>query len=164
MPNRISLVALISCLLFTACSLGGGVSKDLATGLTYHYAHCVVRDVQLVNARNIPFTDNIVHMGATFLISATGIHNFTLTDGKAHPGCELTLKDKSNKTIAQVPDLLESSAKDGISTSGPLDLSATITMSPPLVSGETYTITARFFDKKEAKREVVAEVTVQLED
>ena len=164
MPNRISLAAIVSCLLFTACSLGGGVSKDVATGLTYHYTHCVVQDVQLVNPRNIPFTDNIVHIGATFLISAIGIQNFTLTEGKAHPGCELILKDKTNKTIAQVPDLLESSAKDGISTSGPLDLAATITLSPPLVTGETYTITARFFDKKDSKREVVAEVTVQLED
>jgi hypothetical protein len=103
-------------------------------------------------------------MGATFLVSATGIQNFTLTDGKAYTGCELTLKDRFNKTVARVPDILESSAKDGISTPGPLDLAATITMSPPLMSGETYTITARFFDKKEVKREVVAEVAVLLED
>ncbi len=164
MSTRISLIAVISCLALTACSISGGRSKDLATGLTYRYAHCSVRDVQLVDTRNIPFTSNIVHMGATFLVSATGIQNFTLTDGKAYTGCELTLKDRFNKTVARVPDILESSAKDGISTPGPLDLAATITMSPPLMSGETYTITARFFDKKEVKREVVAEVAVLLED
>jgi hypothetical protein len=37
-------------------------------------------------------------------------------------------------------------------------------MSPPLISGETYMISARFFDKKEPKRVVVAEVVVQLEN
>ncbi|MET0466443.1 MAG: hypothetical protein ABW007_25015 [Chitinophagaceae bacterium] len=164
MSTRIPPIAVISCLVLTACSIGGGVNKDLATGLTYRYAHCSVRDVQLVDTRNIPFTNNVVHMGATFLISATGIQNFTLTDGKAYPGCELTLKDKLNKTIAQVPDVLESTAKDGISTPGSLDLTATITMSPPLMSGESYRITARFFDRREVKREVVAEVEVRLED
>lgn len=164
MSSRILLTTIISCLLLIACSLDGGRSKDLATGLTYHYTNCLVRDVRLIDARNVPYTNNIVHMGATFLVSATGIQNFTLTDGKAYPGCELTVKDKSNKIIAQMPDVLESSAKDGISTPGPLDLAATLTMSPPLISGETYMITARFFDKKEAKREVVAEVAVLLED
>ncbi|MCG2616194.1 hypothetical protein LZZ85_17990 [Terrimonas sp. NA20] len=164
MSTRISLAAVTSWLILTACSIGGGANKDLATGLTYRYTHCSVRDVQLVDVRNIPFTSNVVHMGTTFLVSASGIQNFTLTDGKAYPGCELTLKDKLGKTIAQVPDLLESTAKDGIITPGPLDLAATITMSPPLTSGETYRITARFFDKKEVKREVVAEVVVQLVD
>jgi hypothetical protein len=161
MSNRITLTAVISCLVLTACSIGGGVNQGW---LTYHYAHCTVRNVQLVDTRNKPFTSNIVQMESTFLIAATGVQNFTLTDGKAYPGCELSIKDQFDKTIAQVPDILESTAKDGISTPGPLDLAATITMSPPLKSGETYRITARFFDKKETKREVVAEVAVQLED
>jgi hypothetical protein len=161
MSNRISLTAVVSCFVLTACSIGGGVR---AGWLTYRYTHCIVRNVQLVDASNKPFTDNVVHMGATFLVAATGIQHFTITDGKAYPGCELSVKDKFDKTIARIPDVLESIAKDGIHTPGPLDLAATITLSPPLKSGETYKVTARFFDKKEAEREVVAEVAVQLED
>lgn len=161
MSRPVAMTAVISGVVLTACSIGGGVSEGK---LTYHYTDCVVRNVQLVDAGNKPITNNVVHMGTTFLIAATGIQNFTLTDGKAYPGCELSVTDRFDKTIARIPDVLESSAKDGISTPGALDLSATITMSPPLTSGETYKITARFFDKKEAKKEVVAEVAVRLED
>lgn len=164
MSTRISISAAIICLILTACSISAGQGKDPATGLTYHYAHCSVQDVKLVDSKNLPFTGNVVHMGATFQISATGIQNFALTDGKAYPGCELTVKDKADKTIAHVSDVLESSAKDGINTPGPLDLAATITMSPPLISGESYLITARFFDKKESTKGVVAEVAVQLQE
>lgn len=161
MSNRIPLTVVISCLALAACSIGEGAVEG---ALTYRYANCAVRNVQLVDAGNKPIINNVVPMGATFQIAATGVQNFIRTDGKAYPACELSVKDKFGKTIARMPDVLESSAKDGINTPGPLDLSATITMTPPLKSGETYKIIARFFDKKDVKSEVVAEVVVLLED
>lgn len=162
MLNRISLIVVVCYVLCCACSYSSGVNKDLATGLTYSYKNCRVGDVQMVDERGIPFTSNIVPINSTFLIKALGVQNFQVVNGKAFPGCEITLKDKLDKIVGHLPDLFESSAKEGIPTPGPLDLSATISLSQPLVTGDTYSVDARFFDKQQPGRELVVSVDVLL--
>ena len=150
-------------LLFAACSFSAGAKKDFETGLTYTYKGCTVTDVKLVDAQKIPLTSNVVQLGETFAIAVSGVQNFRLTDGKAYPGCELTIKDSLGNVLATAPDILEASAKDGIATPGPLDLSATFRFSEPFTSGETCFVTARFFDKENPQTELVASVKVLIE-
>ncbi|MFT3704363.1 MAG: hypothetical protein QM802_18485 [Agriterribacter sp.] len=162
MPNRILFIAVLYCMVYSACSYSSGVSKDLATGLTYSYKNCQVRDVKMVDEKGIPFTSNIVPINATFFIKASGVQNFQLMNGKVFPGCEITVKDKLKDTVGHLPDAFVVSAKDGIATPGPLDLSASIVLSSPLVTGETYAVEARFFDKQQANRELTVSVDVLL--
>ena len=150
-------------LILAACSFSAGAKKDLKTGLTYTYKGCTVMNVKLVDAQQIPLTSNEVQLGATVAIAAFGVQNFRLRDGKAYPGCELTIKDSLGKVLATAPDILEADAKDGIATPGPLDLSATFRFSEPFTSGETCYVTARFFDKKNPGTELTASVKVLIE-
>lgn len=162
MPNRIYFIVALCCMMCSACSYSGGVVKDLATGMAYSYKNCRVRDVQMVDERGIPFTSNVVPINSTFLIKASGVQHFQVMNGKAFPGCEITLKDKLKNIVGHLPDLFETSAKEGIPTPGPLDLSASISLSKPLVTGETYSVEARFFDKQQSNRELVVSVDVLL--
>lgn len=149
--------------LFAACTFSAGVKKDLATGLVYSYKGCSVREVTLVDAQQIPLTGNVVRLNETYAIAAAGVQRFQLTGGKAYPGCELTVKDTLGHTIAHAEDVLEDSAKEGIDTTGPLDLSATFHFSRPFNHGESYTVIARFFDKQHAENEIIASVKLLLE-
>lgn len=162
MSNRICFIVVLCCIIFSACSFSTGVVKDLATGMAYSYKNCRVRDVEMVDEKGIPFTSNVVPINSTFLIRASGVENFRILNGKAFPGCEITVKDNLKKTVGHLPDAFNVSAKDGINTPGLLDLSATISLSKPLVAGETYSVDARFFDKQESNRELLVSVDVLL--
>lgn len=148
--------------LFAGCSFNGGVKKDLTTGLTASYAGFAVNDVKLVTPQGIALTDNTVSLDSSFAIAVFGVRHFQLIDGKAYPGCELTIKDTPGKIIAHAADVLAAFTKDGIATKDAVDLAATIRMSKPLIVGEKYHITARFFDKQNSKNELLAEVNVVL--
>ncbi|MEO6979057.1 MAG: hypothetical protein ABI113_11785, partial [Mucilaginibacter sp.] len=92
-----------------------------------------------------------------------GVENYKLNGGKAYPGCELTLKDKSGKVAGSIPDLFADISKNGLNPTGATTLTAMLTLQHPFVSGETYHITARFFDKEEPKNEIKVDVDVLLQ-
>ena len=162
MFNYKNLCNLLPIIILTGCRFSAGVKKDLYTGLTFQYYDCTVNDVQLKDNAGIPLTSNLVHLNSQVEIAATGVGNFQLVNGRAYPGCELTVQDSTGKIIAQAPNVLADASREGIVTNNLLDLSATVSFSEPLVKGQTYEITARFFDTKKQKREVVTKVDLWL--
>jgi len=150
-------------LTLTACHFSVGTSKDFNTGLKESHNGFAVRDVFLANKDGQHLKSNKVKMDSTFTIVATGVENYKLNGGKAYPGCELTLKDKTGKVLGSIPDLLADIAKNGIAPTGATTLTAMLSLHHPFVSGETYHVAARFFDKYEPKNEIKVEVDVLLQ-
>lgn len=165
--KRISPLAFVTCIcvtfLFSACHFSVGTSKDFNTGLKESHNGFTVSNVFLANKAGQHLTSNKVKMDSTFTIVATGVENYKLNDGKVYPGCELTLKDKAGKVLGSIPDLMADLAKNGLVPTGATTLTAMLSLHRPFISGETYHITARFFDKNEPKNVITADVDVLLQ-
>ena len=158
-----SLVCTFIAITLTACHFSVGTSKDFNTGLKESHNGFAVSDVFLANKAGQHLSSNKVKMDSTFTIVATGVENYKLNGGKAYPGCELTLKDKTGKVLGSIPDLLADIAKNGLEPTGATALTAMLSLHHPFVSGETYHVTARFFDKYEPKNIITADVDVLLQ-
>lgn len=158
-----SLVCAFIAITLTACHFSVGTSKDFNTGLKESHNGFVVSDVFLANKAGQHLSSNKVKMDSTFTIVATGVENYKLNGGKAYPGCELILKDKTGKVLGSIPDLLADIAKNGLEPTGATALTAMLSLHHPFVSGETYHVTARFFDKYDPKNVITADVDVLLQ-
>lgn len=150
-------------LLLSACQFSVGTKKDLKTGLSLSYNGFKADDAYLVDATGKRMENNKVPLNSNFSIVVTGVGNYTLKNGKAYPGCEITVKDKSGKVMGTLPDVMSEAAKNGLDPNGAVTLTATVSMSPPFKVGETYHVIARFFDKQNAKSKLTAEVDVVLQ-
>jgi len=157
--RSLHLVMLVS----TGCHFSVGTRKDFNTGLSMSYNGFAVNDVFLANRAGKHLKSNKVAMDSTFSIVAAGVENYTLKDGKAYPGCELMIKDKSGKVVGSSPDVMADLAKNGLAPEGATTLFATITLHHPFISGETYHVSVRFFDKQNAKNEIKADIDVLLQ-
>ena len=158
-----ALVCAFIALTLTACHFSVGTSKDFNTGLKESHNGFSVSDVFLANKAGQHLKSNKVKMDSTFIIVATGVGNYKLNGGKAYPGCELTLKDKTGKVMGSVPDLMADIAKNGLEPTGATTLTAMLSLHHPFVSGETYHVAARFFDKEDPKNEIKVDVDVLLQ-
>lgn len=147
----------------SACQFSVGTKKDLKTGLAISYNGFSVEDVFLTNGVRSRLSTNKIPIDSTFSIIATGVGNYKLKDGKAYPGCELTIKDKSGKVMGNAPDLMAEVSRNGLDPAGATTLSATLTLHAPFVAGETYHVTARFFDKENPKNQLTADVNIALQ-
>ncbi len=153
----------LTVIIFAGCHFSAGVKKDLKTGLSVSYNGFEVNEVYLADKAGKPLPNNKVFMDSTFSIIAKGVDNYKLKDGKAYPGCELTIKDKNGKVLGGSPDVMEGIAKDGLIPKNATVLSAILTLHHPFVVGETYHVAARFFDKENAKNELKADIDILLQ-
>jgi len=149
-------------LLLAACQFSVGTKKDLKTGLSISYNGFTADDAYLINAAGKRMENNYVPLNTNFSIVVTGVGNYTLKNGKAYPGCEITVKDISGKIMGTLPDVMSNAAKNGFDPANAVTLTATVSMSPPFKIGETYHVIARFFDKQNPKNKLTAEVDVVL--
>jgi len=165
--KRTFLLAYATCIfvtiLFSACHFSVGTSKDFNTGLKESHNGFAVSEVYLADKAGQHLSSNKVKMDSMFTIVANGVENYKLNNGKAYPGCELTLKDKSGKVMGTIPDLFTDISKNGLDPAGATKLTAMLTLHQPFVSGETYHVTARFFDRYEPKNEIKTDVDVLLQ-
>lgn len=148
---------------FCGCHFSAGTQKDVKTGLSVSYNGFAIEGANLTDASGKQLNSNKIPMDSTFAIQVKGVQNYTLRNGKAFPGCELTITDKNNKLLASAPDLMENVVKDGLEPKGAAVLYATISLHPPFKRGETYHIAARFFDKENVKNEIKTDVDVTLQ-
>jgi len=154
---------ILSVILLAGCQFSTEVKKDLKTGLTTSYNGFKVRDVFLSNfiAQRLP--SNKIPLNSTFLIIATGVENYTLKNGRAYPGCEITIKDKTGKVMGHIDDAM-ADVKNGLMPETVTTLSARATLrQPPFVKGETYHVTVRFFDKQNSKNKINADIDIVVE-
>lgn len=151
------LIALSSIILFS-CNFSKGVKKDLSTGLSSSYNGFAVEDIYLsVDGKKL--SSNKVVLGNVVTIVATGVDNFKVKEGKVFPGCSILLIDKSGKEILNLADAF-SEMKEGIESSKASTLNADLNTGNPMVSGETYHLKTRFYDKLKKENEIVSEVNL----
>lgn len=150
-------------IILPGCNFSVGTKKDFNTGLKVSYNGFRIDNAYLVNAAGKPLNTNKIPLDSGFAIQVTGVENYTLKNGKAYPGCELQIWDKTGKSLGTAPDLMAGITKNGLEPKGATVLSATLTLHEPFKRGETYRIAARFFDKENKKNEIKTDVEVALQ-
>jgi predicted small secreted protein len=159
--KKISLT-LIALALLTACNFSKGVKKDLTTGLSASYNGFALEDVYLAAEDGSRLPNNQVPLGSKIRIVVDGVENFANKDGKVFPGCTIVLTDKQGKSLLNLPDAFES-LNAGTTEDQAHVLQADLSTGNPMVSGETYHLKTRFFDKNNPESEIVAEVDLVMQ-
>jgi hypothetical protein len=142
-------------LALAGCNFSKGTKKDLRTGLSYSYNGFRLQDVILVDAANQRMTDNKVSLNTKMAIVAFGVNGYALKDEKAYPGMMLLLTDKKGTPIINAADLFE--GDQGHPAASASELRGDITVAQPMVSGETYHLKIRIWDKVKTENEITAE-------
>jgi predicted small secreted protein len=156
-PALVVLLAplILSSTLLTSCNFSKGTKKDLLTGLSFSYNGFMVQDVLLVNPANKRMTDNKVPINTRIAIVALGLNNYGLKDGKVFPGMALLVTDKSGTPVLKADDLF--AGDPGHPPAEATELRGDVTIAKPMVTGETYHVKMRIWDKVKAENELNAE-------
>jgi hypothetical protein len=150
--------SIILLFLFVSCNFSKGVKKDLNTGLSTSYNGFSVDDVFLsLGDEGTKLSSNKVALGSVVSVMATGVENFTETNGMVFPGCTIILTDKAGKELLNLPDAF-SDQVNGLKKEEATTLRATLTTGAPMAAGETYHLKCRFYDKKNKESEIIVDV------
>ena len=143
-------VLMVAALFLSGC-VNQGTSKDLTSGLEYSYKGLSIDGAQLMVTHN--GVDSEVNAAPVFSIADEpyivfkGLHGFTSKDGKYAMGLDIAVKDATGKTIISKNDIVPKA----MSTAEYLDVlgkfNPYIKIGNPMKLGETYTWTARIYDK-----------------
>jgi hypothetical protein len=148
----------LAVLSLTACNFSAGTKKDLSTGLSYSYNGFTVGEAYFVGPDNKPLGSNEVAVNTTVAIVLQGIENYVLENDRAFPGLSMSVTDKDGNTVLGNSDLFEGG--DGYSAADASILRGTVTVGDPMVSGETYHVKMRVWDKKKPESEITAEIDI----
>jgi len=158
---------LIFCILTLLVSCSGdfskGVKQDLSTGLSTSYTGFSLEDIYLTDTKGTRLTDNKISIGSPLAVVAAGVDHFELKEGRVFPGCSILLTDKTGVEILKLPDAFEH-VKDGYTKAEASVLSASLTTGAPMVAGETYHLSVRFYDKLKKDNEIVSSVDLRLQN
>ena len=160
MNKRLFFPVFFFCLIISSCNFSKGVKKDLSTGLSASYSGFSIEDIYL-SSEEQRLSNNSVAMGSKIYITATGVENFKVKDGKVYPGCTIILTDKGGKEMLNLPDAF-SDLVNGTTTPEAKTLQANITTGNPMAVGETYHLYVRFYDKNNKESEIVANVDLKM--
>ena len=153
----------ITLVTLSSCNYSKGVKKDLTTGLSASYNGFGMDDIYLADAEGNRLNNNKIAMGSKIAIMATGVENFVNKDGKVFPGCSILLTDKNKKEVLNLPDAF-SDMVSGTPEAEAKTLQASLNTGNPMVVGETYHLSVRFFDKHKKENEILADVEVLMKE
>ena len=157
MNKRLFFSAILFSLIFSSCNFSKGVKKDLSTGLSASYNGLALEDIYLTDAKGNRLSNNQISLGSKLDVVATGVDYFVEKDGKVFPGCSILLTDKTGKEILNLPDAF-AEMKEGAIIAEAKTLQASLNTGDPMLVGETYHLSVRFFDKNKKENEIVANV------
>ena len=157
MNKRLFFSAILFSLIFTSCNFSKGVKKDLNTSLSAAYNGLALEDIYLTDAKGNRLSNNQISLGSKLDVVATGVDYFVEKDGKVFPGCSILLTDKTGKEILNLPDAF-AEMKEGTIIAEAKTLQASLNTGDPMLVGETYHLSVRFFDKNKKENEIVANV------
>lgn len=155
-----SLLSLITVTLLTACSFSAGTKKDLTTGLSYSYNGFNVSEVYFVDSDNLPKGSSEVELNSQVAIVVQGIENYMLVNDKAYPGMSLYVTDKNGNQVIGEADMFESNI--GYSAEDASVLRGTITVGEPMVSGETYHVELKIWDKNRTDNTISVSLDIRV--
>lgn len=155
--TKYPLLLLSLSLVITSCQFSKGVKKDLNTGLSASYNGFALDDIYLADENRNRLGDNKITLGSKVLVLATGVDHFSEKEGKVFPGCRIILTDKSRKEILNLPDAF-ADMPNGTTAAEAKTLEASLNTGTPMVIGETYHLSVRFYDKNKKENEIVSHV------
>lgn len=161
MKSNYLLTLAIGCSILAGCNFSAGAKKDFSTGLSYSYNGFVVQNVRLIDQANNAMISNKVQLNTEVAITALGIHNYGVKDGKAFPGMLLLVTDSTGKPVINVADLFADN--QGYPPERATELRGTITVAKPMAAGQTYHVKMHIWDKVTAGNEVNAETDLVVE-
>jgi hypothetical protein len=145
--RSILFLLLAACLfILIACniSVGGGVKKDLTTGLTTTYKNLVLEESLLImNDEEIHHTD--IPLGESILLVNKGVSGLVEKEGKVSTGCSLEITDSAGNILLKEQDLFK--GHDMFDAKDATVLKCTINTGAPMKWDETYTAKVVFWDK-----------------
>lgn len=134
-----------------------GIKKDALTGLKVSNHGLGLEECYLAVDKKKLKTDE-VPLGKKVVFYVTGVSGFVAKEGKVEVGASMSVKDKNDKTIFEKPDLF--GAGGSVTVEDAKSLSITLKMSEPMVIGDAYTWSFRFWDKQ-GKGEITGTVTLK---
>lgn len=160
----LSLIAAMTGLLVgcNGCHFSKGFSKDLTTTLSVRYNGFTIGRFLLTDNHNRPLDDNKVKGDVPFRIVGNGIEGYSEEEGKAYPGCALTVTDETGKQILNIRDLF-AGHPEGLSPADAANIAAVFTIPSALGIGKTFHVQSRIFDKKNTANEIIATADVLLQ-
>jgi hypothetical protein len=161
MKNNYFLKLAIGCSILAGCNFSKGAKKDFRTGLSYNYNGFGVQDVIMIDPSNRAMASNKVQLNTEVAISALGVSNYGLKEGKAFPGMMLLVTDPKGKPVIDVADLF--AGNQGYPPERATELRGTITVANPMAAGQTYHVKVHIWDKVTAGNEVNAETDLVVE-
>jgi predicted small secreted protein len=162
MKKQITILSILTTLLFTACNFSKGVKKDLDNGLKTTWNGFAVDEVYFTDTSGSRLTSNKIALGKEVLITATGVENYTAKEGKVFPGCAITVTDKDGKEVLNIADAF-ASLTEGASEEDAKTLTAAVTVGSPMQAGQTYHLKAKFWDKEKTSSEIVSQADILVE-
>ena len=148
--------------ILSACQFSKGVKKDLNTGLSASYNGLAIDDIFLADESGNRLKQNKVKMGEKVFVIATGVDHFTEKEGKVFPGCQIILTDDKKSELLNLPDAFESMTA-GTTPAEAKTLQASLNTGQPMVSGATYHLSVRFFDKQDKEKNIVSNVDLVMQ-
>lgn len=159
MKKTLFISFLLIALVFTGCNFSVGTKADLTSGISSSWNGLNAETIYFVDQEDQSITNKQVTWNTECSFVFEGISNYTLKDGNAFPGITLTVTDQAGAEIVAFDDML-ANYTEGVSATDASVLRASLTVGDPMKVGETYTVTARVFDKQNAEAEIVSKVTV----
>lgn len=147
----------------SSCQFSKGVKKDLNTGLSASYNGFALDDIYLANETGNRLSSNKITLGSKVLVVATGVDYFSDKEGKVFPGCSIILIDKNKKEILNLPDAF-ADMTNGIPVAEAKTLQASLNTGDPMLIGETYHLSVRFYDKNKMENEIVSNIDLVMKE
>jgi hypothetical protein len=161
--SNFSFLLFAFCFLITSCQFSKGVKKDLKTGLSTSYNGLAIDDIYLADESGNRLSQNKIELGAKVLVVATGVDYFTEKGGKVFPGCQIILTDNNKTEILNLPDAFAATA-NGMPSAEAKTLQATLNTGQPMVTGATYHLFVRFYDKEDKEKDIVSNVDLAVQE
>jgi len=161
--TKFSFLLLALCLLSVSCQFSKGVKKDLNTGLSASYNGLAIDDIFLTDASGNRLNNNKIKLGEKVLMVVNGVDYFTEQGGKVFPGCQIILTDKDKNELLNLPDAFADQT-NGTTPAEAKTLQASLNTGQPMVSGATYHLAVRFYDKKDKEKSISSDVDLVMQD
>ena len=144
---------------FWSCASNKG-DKRVVSGLAHTFKGLTFEEAYLLGSDSTVMLTNKVKLNGQVTIVMNGMANFVVKDNKVLPGASLTLSI-GNQIVSQTEDIF--SASSGLSPDEASTMQATISLAPPVMSGQIYHIKMRVWDKNSPQHELSTEVDLDVE-
>ena len=161
--KKFKFLLISSLFVLSSCQFSKGIKKDLNTGLSASYNGFALDDIYLADESGSRLSNNKITLGSKVLVVATGVEYYSEKEGKVFPGCRILLIDKNKKEILNLPDAF-ADMTNGTTAAEAKTLQASLNTGKPMVPGETYYLSVRFYDKNKKENEIVSNVELIMKE